>query len=195
MSLASRAGDLFYSFRFVKLLTTPWEETDAYKLDIIDENGKRNKSVKLDTSEKKAAYSSFVRLVFNIKRLLEKVPGGKSTLSSYAAALFLLKEKYNLSDKTMDTLLAKSGIDPLDLMAENSQWYVLESKQLSPGIYRVKESKLLNSTVEEMVREKDQIRIHDNSYPVGQIYGLDIYEATHLNTNQSIYITVGEIYK
>ena len=55
MSLASRAGDLYYSFRFVKLLTTPWEETDAYKLGIIDENGKRDKSVKLDNDEKKSA--------------------------------------------------------------------------------------------------------------------------------------------
>ena len=43
MSLASRAGDIYYSFRFVKLLTTPWNETDAYDLGIIDENGKRVK--------------------------------------------------------------------------------------------------------------------------------------------------------
>ena len=47
MSLASRAGDLYYSFRFVKLLTTPWVESDAYKLGLIDENGKRDKSVKI----------------------------------------------------------------------------------------------------------------------------------------------------
>ena len=31
MSLASRAGDVYYSFRFIKLLTTPFEETDASK--------------------------------------------------------------------------------------------------------------------------------------------------------------------
>jgi len=53
VSLATRAGDIYYSFRFVKLLTTPWSETDAYKLGIIDENGKRDKSVKLDNDEKK----------------------------------------------------------------------------------------------------------------------------------------------
>jgi len=193
VSLASRAGDLYYSFRFVKLLTTPWEETDAYKLGVIDEFGKRNKTVKLDTDERKSAYSTFVRLVFNIKRLLEKVPGGKSTLASYAAALFLLKEKYELSDKTIDKILKQCQIDPLDLMAESSQWYVLNNKQLSPGIYRLREERVTNHDVDIMPR--DTVRVLSDSYPVGEILGLDIYEVTHINTNQPLYVTVGELYK
>lgn len=193
MSLASRAGDLYYSFRFVKLLTTNWEDTDAYKLGIIDENGKRVKAVKLDTDEKKSAYTPFVRLVYNIKRLLEKVPGAKSTLASYAAALFLLKEKYNLSDKTVDTILKRCAIDPLELMSEGSQWYVLDDKQLSPGIYRLREERITNLDVDVMSR--DAVRVVPNSYPVGEILGLDIYEVTHINTNQPVYVTVGELYK
>ena len=36
-----RAIDLFVTYRFLKLLTTPFEKTDAYKLGIIDENGNR----------------------------------------------------------------------------------------------------------------------------------------------------------
>lgn len=193
MSLASRAGDLYYSFRFVKLLTTPWEETDAYKLGIIDENGKRVKSVKLDNDEKKTAYTTFIRLVFNIKRLLEKVPGGKSTLASYAAALFLLKEKYSLSNATINKILTQSNIDPLDFLEEGCYWYVLESKQLSPGIYRLREERITN--LEEMTLPKDQVRVEDDAYPVGEILGLDIYQVTHLNTNQPMYVTVGELYK
>lgn len=195
MSLASRAGDLYYSFRFVKLLTTPWEETEAYNLGIIDEKGKRIKSVKLDNSDKKAAYSTFVRLVFNIKRLLEKIPGGKNTLSSYAAALFLLKEEFGLSDKSINKILSHSGIDPLDLMAESNQWYVLGNKQLSPGIYRIKEEKELLDLLDEHARAKDQVRVQNNCFPIGSFYGIDIYEATHINTGKSIFITVGEIYK
>jgi hypothetical protein len=193
MSLASRAGDLYYSFRFVKLLTTPWVESDAYKLGLIDENGKRDKSVKIDNDDKKTAYSTFVRLVFNIKRLLEKVPGGSSTLASYAAALFLLKEKYQLSDATVDKILKQCQIDPLDLMSESSQWYVLGDKQLSPGVYRLREDRVTCLDVE--VNAKDTVRVSSESYPAGEIFGLDIYEVTHINTNQPVYITVGELYK
>ena len=36
-----RAIDLFVTYRFIKLLTTPFEKTDAYKLGIIDKNGNR----------------------------------------------------------------------------------------------------------------------------------------------------------
>lgn len=193
MSLASRAGDLYYSFRFVKLLTTPWEETDAYKLGIIDEKGKRDKSVKLDNDEKKSAYTTFIRLVFNIKRLLEKVPGGRSTLASYAAALFLLKEKYSLSNSTINKILRECNIDPLDFLEEGCYWYVLENKQLSPGIYRLREERISN--LDEMLLPKDQVRVEDDAYPVGEILGLDIYEVTHINSGQPVYVTVGELYK
>lgn len=193
MSLASRAGDLYYSFRFVKLLTTPWEETDAYKLGIIDEKGKRDKSVKLDNDEKKSAYTTFIRLVFNIKRLLEKVPGGRSTLASYAAALFLLKEKYSLSNSTINKILRECNIDPLDFLQEGCYWYVLENKRLSPGIYRLREERISN--LDEMLLPKDQVRVEDDAYPVGEILGLDIYEVTHINSGQPVYVTVGELYK
>ena len=35
-----RAIDLFVTYRFIKLLTTPFEKTEAYKLGIIDADGK-----------------------------------------------------------------------------------------------------------------------------------------------------------
>lgn len=195
MSLATRAGDLYYAFRFIKLLTSSWEETDAFKLGLIDNNGKRIKSEKLDTSDRKAAYTPFIRLAFNIKRLLEKLPGGSSTLSSYAAALFLLKEKYGVSDKNLDKILNKCGIDPLDLMSEDHKWFLLENGRLSPGMYRLKNEKLTSTTLDESIRAKDQIRILDESYPVGEVFGIAIYEAIHVNSGQPIHVTVGEIYK
>ena len=138
MSLATRAGDVYYTFRFLKLLTTPWKETDAFKLGIVDEQGKRVKTVALDTSERKTAYTTFHRLVYNIKRLLERLPGGSSTFASYAAALYLLREKFNVSDKNILKIEKETNTDILDFMAEKTEWYLLEDKRLSPGIYRVK---------------------------------------------------------
>ena len=35
----SRAIDLFVTYRFLKLLVTPWEKQEAYKEGIIDKNG------------------------------------------------------------------------------------------------------------------------------------------------------------
>jgi hypothetical protein len=86
-------------------------------------------------------------------------------------------------------------IDPVDLMKEQTEWFILEDMRLSPGIYRVKWPKVINSTYEEVVSAKDKIKVDSVAYPVGQIYGLDIYEAVHLLSNQKVFITPGELYK
>ena len=49
MGILSRAGDLVYTQRFLKLLVTPFEKTEAFKLKIIDKDGARIKETKLDT--------------------------------------------------------------------------------------------------------------------------------------------------
>lgn len=195
MGLVKRAADLAFTFRFIRMLVLDWTDWDAYKLGIIDEEGKRIKSVKLDNDEKKSAYTPFIRLAANTKRLLSKIPGGSSKLGSFAAALFLIKENYKLSDNQLEKILEEFGIDSMDLMLEQSQWFVLDDKQLSPGIYRLAEDKVLNGTFDDIVRSKDQVRIEQNSYPVGDVFGIDIYEAIHLRTQQKLYVAVTEIYK
>lgn len=195
MGLLTRAGDLVYTFRFLKLLVTPFNKTKAFELGIIDEKGVRDKSVKLDSTEKKSAFTTFHRLVFNIKKIMAKAPGGGTRLASYAAALFLIKEKLELSDDSISQIVEKSGVDPLDFLNEQSEWFLLDDGALTPGTYQVREDKVVNSTIEELVRRKDQIIVSQDCYPVGDIYGIDIYEVTHKKTNQKLYVTVNEIYK
>lgn len=195
MSLITRAGDLVYTFRFLKLLVTKFEDTDAFKLGIIDENGMRIKKKKVETSEEKAAYTTFHKLVFNIKKLMAKVPGGGSKIASYAAALFLIKEHLDISEKNLDKILNECGYDVLDLLQEQSEWFLLNDKMLSPGTYRVHNPKCINSTCEEIVLPKDKIKVTIDSYPIDNLFGIDIYEAIHINSGQKIYITAGEIYK
>ena len=141
MGIIKRAGDLVYTFRFLKLLTTSFKDTEAYKRGIIDDKGKRLKSFDLNIMTNrdiyKNYYTPFHRLVYNIKKLIAKVPGGGSKLGSYAAALYLLKEKYGVKDKDIHKALKLTNIDPLDFMLENTQWFVLQDKQLSPGIYKI----------------------------------------------------------
>jgi len=195
MGIVKRAADLAYTFRLIRMLVMDWKSWDAYKEGLIDENGKRIKSVKIDTDAQRDSYTPFIRLCANIKRIVSKIPGGSSKLGGFISALFLIKEKYNMSDKQVDTILEKLGMSQLDFLSEQTEWFVTKDRQLSPGIYRVREEKVLNKTCDDVVKAKDKIRIEDNCFPVNDLFGIDIYEAIHLPTRQTIYITASEIYK
>jgi len=199
MGLIKSAADLAYTFRFLALLVTPFNKTKAYEKGIIDENGKRLKKPPFSSIEEREDYSNyytrFIRLVFNIKKLLAKAPGGKTRIASYAAALYLIKEDFGVSERKLKQGLKEYGVDFNDFLSENTRWFMLEDKELSPGVYRLSENKVLNSTYEEMAYINDKIRIRDDSFPIGDIFGLDIYEAIHMPTNQQIFVTAGEIRK
>jgi hypothetical protein len=193
MGVLSRAGDLVYTLRFLRLLTTSWEDTNAYKLGIIDSEGKRIKSKEVSNSEEKSSYNYFHRLVFSLKRLLNKIPGGKSKIASYAAALYLVKEKLELTDKSLKKIMESCDIEVIDLLSEQSEWFITEDKMLSPGLYKIRENRIVNSTFEEIVIKNDKIRVSSDCYPVGEIFGLNVYEVTHVKTNQKLYVTTGEL--
>jgi hypothetical protein len=194
MGLIKQAGDLVYTFRFLRLLTTKFEDTEAYKAGIIDENGKRLKSFDLNTMDNRNTYKNyytpFHRLVFNIKKIMEKVPGGGSRLASYAAALYLLKEHFGVKEKEIKKSL---NVDPLDFMLEQTEWFVLEDMRLSPGSYKVLSEKLLNDTYDEVVLPRDKVSVGEDCYPVGEMFGLNIYEVTHSKTRKNIYVAVSEL--
>ena len=116
-----RAIDLFVTYRFIKLLVTPFEKTDAYRLGIIDADGKRilepgttNKPTTLRTVEEKSAYTVLHKLVFNIKKIFAKVPGLRTKLGTYAAALFLLKDTF------------KESVDDPDIFEKEFMKYLKE---------------------------------------------------------------------
>jgi hypothetical protein len=87
--------DTYLAYKFIKLLATPWKKTEAYKLGIIDAKGKRIKTEEADDAARRAGskYTNIHKVIFNIKRLVSKVPGGKTRLGGAAAALWLLKEE------------------------------------------------------------------------------------------------------
>lgn len=97
MSVVSSIGNIYFVYQFIKKLVTPFNETEAYKLGIIDENGKvlRKRST-LSKGEEKEAYTLSDTLIFNLKKILAKVPGGGSKFATFAAALFLIKEEKSI---------------------------------------------------------------------------------------------------
>ena len=193
MGIIKRAGDLVYTLRFLRLLTMSFEDTKAFKLGIIDASGKRNRNVDINTQEERDAYTPFHRLVWNIKRLIGKVPGGESKIASYAAALYLIKEKFSVTEKQITEGLKELGYTAQVDLAEGTDWFVLEDGRLSPGNYKVKNEKVLNSTCEEIVKAKDWVKVSEQAFPVGKIFGINVYEAVHIKTNQKVYVTVSEL--
>lgn len=117
--MASGVANLIFTYSFLKRLVTPFNETKAYELGIIDERGKKLKSPK--TTEELNAYSTFERLVFNIKKIIERLPGGKSKLASYAAALFLIKEHDNTKEHYSEKELVEALEENMSYLEKNTK--------------------------------------------------------------------------
>jgi hypothetical protein len=98
--MAGNIVDTVIIFRILRKLTTPFEKTAAFKAGVIDKNGKILIPPGDRTPEQKKTISLLDRMVFNLKRLLAKVPGGKTQLGTYIAALALLKEHVEQSSNT-----------------------------------------------------------------------------------------------
>ena len=113
----SAALDLYFVYKFAKFIAMEWTDWPAYKLGIIDDEGKIIDKQR-NTAEKKFAYTLFHRLLRNLKRLIEKVPGMKSKLSKAVAAYFLFKEH-----------CVQSGADG-DMLDEEFRKYINENMPL-----------------------------------------------------------------
>lgn len=88
-------------YQFLRRLTTPFDEWDAYKLGIIDKDGNILKSKdQRKTPAEKDAFRVFDVMILKLKKLLEKVPGGQSKVASYAAALWLIREWNHFTDSS-----------------------------------------------------------------------------------------------
>ena len=159
-----RAIDLFVTYRFIKLLVTPFEKTDAYRLGIIDADGKRilvpgttNKPTPLRTVEEKSAYTVLHKLVFNIKKIFAKVPGLRTKLGTYAAALFLLKDTFKESvddpdifEKEFMKYLKEQGYEIDDTISEE----VIGFGEVLPKCEYKLANDILNKEEEELSAKK-----------------------------------------
>jgi hypothetical protein len=96
------AIDTAITYRILRILTKPWTEQDAYKMGIVDAHGNPLRKYSDLTQTEKNCYTILVRLVFRLKRLIEKIPVGNKQLLSYAAALALIKECRDLDHEPVD---------------------------------------------------------------------------------------------
>lgn len=127
--------DLFLVYQFIRRLATPFEKWPAYELGIIDKDGNILKKRKdLLTIKERNAFGIFDVMILNLKKLLAKVPGGKSRLASYAAALYLIREWNHFSDSSMLTedLSDKHIEESIDLFYDRYVNYIQLSEDVNP---------------------------------------------------------------
>ena len=202
-----RAVDLFVTYRFIKLLTTPFKKTDAYKLGIIDENGhrvmkqvtrsKKEPAVPLNNDETKNAYTILHKLIFNIKKLFAKVPGLRTKVGTYAAALFLLKDtfKEHVEDPDMfeKEFMKYLKENKIELDREISEEVIGFGEVLPKGEYVLKND-ILNKEEEELTAKKgDKVAVFDDQAPIDTVLGVEIFPVIHMKTQEKIYVSLEDI--
>ena len=195
MGILSRAADLAYAIRFLKLFVTPFNKTKAFELGIIDDKGKNQIRVRdFAQAEQRSAYTPFHRLVFNLKRLVGKVPGGRSVVARYGAALFLIREHTKMSDKKMLEMLEKAldiEVDPYEL--NENTWYQDEDSNLYPGNYILTEDTVSPMTGEVIALKNTKVIVENLQAPIGKFQNINIYRVKHSKTNQDLYVSNGDI--
>jgi hypothetical protein len=201
-----RAIDLFVTYRFIKLLVTPFDQTPAFKLGIIDKDGARvmEKTVsrgmqptQLIGDEQKSAYTVLHKLVFNIKKIFGKVPGLRTKLGTYAAALFLLKDTFKESvddpdmfEKEFMKYLKEEGYEIDNTISEE----VIGFGELLPKGEYTLVNDIINSEEEELqAKIGDKVVAFDDQSPIDTILGIEIFPIIHVKTQEKIYVGLEDI--
>ena len=203
-----RAIDLFVTYRFIKLLVTPFEKTEAFKLGIIDKDGNRimpppkagvrqMKPEPLRTTEERSAYTVLHKLVFNIKKLFAKVPGLRTKLGTYAAALFLLKDTFKESvddpdvfEKEFMKYLKEQGYEIDDSISVEVIGFV---EVLPKGEYTLVNDILSKEEEELSAKAGDKVVTFDDEAPIDTVLGVDIFPVIHVKTQEKIYVSLEDL--
>jgi len=189
-----RAVDLFVVYRFLKLLVTPWQKQEAYKLGIIDKDGKALKKARdLGKESEKAAFTLLHRLVFNLKRIMNKIPGVRTQLGTYATALFLLKEHYNL-DNIPEGEINKFLMENKMVSFDNniSEEVMGFGNMLPMGDYTLKDQVTADDD-EIDAQPGDIVSALEDIPPSDTILGVDVFPVIHKKSNKIIYVSLEDI--
>ena len=176
-----RVIDALIAYRVLKLLVTPFKQSKAFKLGIIDDKGKvLIKSKDLPNSgPKREAYTLLIRFVFNLKRLLSKVGIRGPLTTSAAAALAFFKEEngQNLEvEKTVYKHLRENGFE--FQVDENY------GEPFEPGTYRVNRD-ITDLEGDIVININEEIIFEGNT---DTIMGYDVFKY------RDVYLTTEDLY-
>ena len=189
----SRAVDLLITYRIMKLLVTPFDKQEAFRYGIIDNKGKvlRKFSTITDSKEKRS-YTILHRFVFNLKRIINFIPGGKSKLGTYAAALgLLLKENKDINmvelERDLYKHLSENDLIKLDDINESVGFDFLQE-----GKYIVTDQlEDLNGNVTAEVG--DVVYTTENQKPFDNYFGVNLYHVINEDTKKQVMVSEDNI--
>lgn len=175
--------EIYLLTKLVGILTTDWTKLPAYKLGIIDDNGKfLKKSSKLKTNEEKNAFTLFHRFAFNLKRLIETLPGGKSRLAKYLTVYALLKEELSIDDTfaefvTMDTVF-EEYINTNETVLRKGRYFLEHDSFDEQG---------------NPVRKGEAVYSDLDIRPRATVFGTDVFEVTHEKTKGKLLVAYEDV--
>lgn len=172
MSILKQTNDAIVVYRFIRLLTMDLKKTEAYKMGIIDEDGKKLRDP--ETSDERAQYTRFIRLVLNIRKL---IPGGR--LGSFLAAVKLLSEESGMTAEQINEALFTTT-NEIDFIIESRKSNV--SNEPQTGFIRL--TGAINEYGDD-VYPTNSVVITDSTY----FNGAYIYEGIALKQKGAIYFT------
>lgn len=92
-------------YMILRKLVTPFIQMPAFHAGVIDENGNFLVSRQEMTPAQANACSLLDVLVINLKKLLGKLPGGRTQLASFAAALLLIRQNKVVTEENVINIL------------------------------------------------------------------------------------------
>ena len=193
-----QAIDLFVAYRFLRILTTPWEDQEAYKLGIIDKDGKLlRKRNTLKTDAEKKSFTLLHRLIFNLKRILHKIPLVKSKIGTYATALYLLKQHFAGQVEDEDTIeKAFTGwlVDNDYITKEELEESVIGiGATLPKGTYKLTQDIFAGNEGDIKGKKGDIVVAFADTPPTGSVIGQDIFVVIHQKSKEEIYVSLEDL--
>jgi len=117
-------SDTIISYKIIKDLGRKWTDFKAFQLGLIDDKGQKIKAP--ETTEETEAYSSYYKIIFNLKRILQRFVGRSPTVQQLTS-LFLLSEGYSQEQ-------VQRIVESLDLPSDYEKINELQAKVLIESV-------------------------------------------------------------
>jgi len=175
--MASVVGS-FIAIKFIELYTKDFIKWDAYKLGLIDENGKKLRDA--ENSKEAKEFVSWKNLIRKLKIILNKLPLGQfaTKLASFASAFWLLKE--DLDTQGLEGYKVINTIQ--EFLTKDIDNTMLTESKLEFGKFTI-----INEVSPTLVLINEQTKI------VGTVFGINIYEVKDLITSEIYFVSSHDI--
>ena len=163
--------DVVIAYTFIKDLTISFNKTKAFEYKIIDKDGNfLVKNSDATSQQKKYWPNKLTVIAWNIKRILTKVAIGRSSIASFATALYLLKEE--MGESSMN--VKKPEIELVQFM-EKTIYSSNREKMINDAFSSCLLPRVMEGGEYSVFGEK--VLVKEDQKPFRYLMGVPLYEA------------------